>query len=61
MARQMRTRRGGREGAASYFPESGAEIATPGGHRGLQYRIVLTTPDGGSTALLEEVESSVRG
>ena len=43
---------GGREG---YFDDPGSEIRVGEGDRWLQYRVLLTSPDGGSTPVLEEV------
>jgi hypothetical protein len=45
----------GPEGPGTYFGESGAALEVGGNHRWLQYRVIFTTPDGGSTPVLEEV------
>lgn len=46
----------GPEGAASYYTQSGAALVGVGrDQRWLQYRAVLTSPDGGNSALLSEV------
>jgi len=45
----------GPEGPGSYFRQSGAELRLPPGEGWFQYRAILTTPDGGSTPVLQEV------
>ena len=49
----------GPEGPASTFQESGAALRLPAGEGWLQYRAILTTPDGGSTPVLQEVAIDV--
>ena len=50
----------GPQGSESYYQSSGASLQQLlGYHRWLQYRAVLSTPDGGSTPLLEEVQIGV--
>ena len=50
----------GPQGSESYYQSSGASLQQlPGYHRWLQYRAVLSTPDGGSTPVLEEVRIGV--
>jgi len=47
----------GPDGAASYYTSSGAKLAgVEPKHRWLQYRAVLTAPDGGNSPRLTEVE-----
>lgn len=47
----------GPDGANSYYTESGAAIEEAGGQDDwLQYRAVLTSPDGGNSPILTEVE-----
>lgn len=63
-ARSASTREGldeaawlGPEGEGSYAESSGATIRVLGsGHRWVQYRAVLRTPDGGNSPLLERIE-----
>ena len=50
----------GPEGPGSYFRESGTALRLPPGEAWLQYRAFLTTPDGGSTPVLQEVAIDVR-
>ena len=49
----------GPEGPASTFQESGAALQLPAGETWFQYRAILTTPDGGSTPVLQEVAIDV--
>ena len=42
-------------GSESYFDKPGSEIRVGEKDRWLQYRVLFTTPDGGSTPVLEEV------
>jgi hypothetical protein len=47
----------GPEGASSYYTASGAQLAgVESKHRWLQYRAVLTSPDGANSPMLTEVE-----
>ena len=46
-------------GSGTFFRQPSTLPAYPPGHRWLQYRAVLTTPDGGSTPVLEEVSLQV--
>ncbi|MDE2758630.1 MAG: hypothetical protein OXI92_19015 [Acidobacteriota bacterium] len=48
---------GGEDG---HFKDSGAALNLPAAHRWLQYRATLTTPNGGSTPVLEAVHIDVR-
>ena len=50
----------GPSSGVSYFEKPGLEIDSPDDHLWLQYRAVMTTPDGGSTPVLEEVRITVR-
>jgi hypothetical protein len=50
----------GPRGSGDYFTESGATLEVDGNHRWLQYRVIFTTPNGGSTAVLEEVSITAR-
>ena len=45
----------GPDGTASAYTQPGSRIEVPAPHRWLQYRVVFTTPDGGNTAVLDEV------
>ena len=47
-------------GEGDHFKDSGAALDLPGSHRWLQYRATLTTPNGGSTPVLEAVHIDVR-
>ena len=49
----------GPEGPGSYFRQSGTALRLPPGEGWLQYRAILTTPDGGSTPVLQEVAIDV--
>ena len=49
----------GPEGPGSYFRQSGSALRLPPGEGWLQYRAILTTPDGGSTPVLQEVAIDV--
>ena len=46
-------------GAGGHFKDSGAALNLPATHRWLQYRATLTTPNGGSTPVLEAVHIDV--
>ena len=48
-------------GEGGHFKDSGAALNLPATHRWLQYRATLTTPNGGSTPVLEAVHIDVRG
>ncbi len=45
----------GPRGSESYYESPGASLQVPREYHWLQYRAILSTPDGGSTAVLEEV------
>lgn len=45
----------GPEGAATSYKQPESPITIPPEHRWMQYRVLFTTPDGGNTAVLEEV------
>ena len=49
----------GATGPGSYYEQSGTELSVPSSHRWIQYRAVLTTPDGGNTPILEEVRIDI--
>lgn len=44
----------------AWYERSGVEFAVPSGDRSIQYRVSLTTPDGGSSPVLEEVEIDIK-
>ncbi len=50
----------GPQGSESYYQSSGENLQVPRKHRWLQYRALLSTPDGGSTPVLEEVRIDVK-
>ena len=50
----------GPKGKGDHFKDSGAALDLPGSHRWLQYHATLTTPNGGSTPVLEAVHIDVR-
>ena len=50
----------GTRGQDNYFKDSGATLDLPKSHRWLQYQATLTTPNGGSTPVLEAVHIDVR-
>ncbi len=50
----------GPKGTGDHFKDSGAAFDLPKSHRWLQYRATLTTPNGGSTPVLEAVHIDVR-
>jgi len=49
----------GAQGPRSYYQSSPAVLKLPKNHRWVQYRAVLSTLDGGSTPVLEEVQIDV--
>ena len=50
----------GPQGSESYYQSSGASLQVPKKHRWLQYRALLSTPDGGSTPVLEKVRIDLK-
>ena len=50
----------GPQGPGSYYKSSGANVKVSEVKKWLQYRALLTTPDGGSTPVLEEVQIDVK-
>lgn len=50
----------GPTGTGSFFHETDAPLEIPSSAHWLQYRAVLSTPDGGSTPLVEEVTITIR-
>ena len=47
----------GPDGAESFYTVSGSRLeGLPANHQWLQYRVVLTAPDGGNSPVLTEVE-----
>lgn len=44
----------------AWYVDSGSEFAVPANHRSIQYRVALTTPDGGSTPVLQEVGLDIK-
>jgi hypothetical protein len=45
----------GPQGPDTHYERTDARLSVPSDHGWLQYRVLFTSPDGGSTAFLEEV------
>lgn len=50
----------GPDGDGSFYRRSAQELTVTEGHTWIQYRAILTTPDGGSTAILDEVSIDLK-